>query len=310
MIPSTIRFGSRSTAVARWQAIVGVVADGVFGRKTETATKVWQAAHGLTPDGVVGAMSWTMALAKEPTPIKPATHDRVHGVDVSYVQRNAVDWAKVKAAGFEFAFVKSTEGNTGKDPTFDAHVSGAKKAGLYVGAYHFARPSADDQDAARELENMYAATKGLGSFAGELPPVLDLESTKLAGPATFKWVETWVYLAEKYWGRWPVLYTGSYFWAALGKEAAKADWLRQCPLWIAQYNLDPAKNPAAARAYEPPPGSGPRVPAPWANWNLWQYSGTGGKRVPGVSVDCDRNVFRGSLADFREQLVLAAPDAA
>jgi len=76
MIPTTIRFGSRSSDVARWQAILGVVADGAFGHVTAAATRSWQAARGLTVDGVVGPMTWAIALATSPTK-EPAMHQTI-----------------------------------------------------------------------------------------------------------------------------------------------------------------------------------------------------------------------------------------
>lgn len=311
MIPSTIRFGSRSTDVSRWQTIVGAVADGIFGRKTEDATKAWQSSHGLTPDGVVGPMTWALALGAEPTPIRPVSGEVVQGIDVSYVQRNAIDYAKVKAAGFEFVYIKTSEGNTGRDPVFDAHVQAARNAGLYVGAYHFARPSSDDQDAARELENMFASTKGLGTQPGELRPVLDLESTKLSGPATHEWAELWIWLAYKYWGDvWPVVYTGSYFFNALGKEAATEEWIRNCPLWVAEYPIDFVKYPERARVYVPPTTKRPRIPKPWTTVDMWQWSGNNGPRPPGCKVDVDRNYFFGTVDDFRARMVIGGSEAA
>ena len=32
---------------------------------------------------------------------------------------------------------------------------------------------------------------------------------------------------------------------------------------------------------------------------MWQYSGNGGYRVPGIPMDCDRNLFRGNITDLR-----------
>lgn len=55
---ATLRFGSTGALVAEWQRIIGAVADGIFGRYTETATRRWQTAHGLTADGVVGPITW------------------------------------------------------------------------------------------------------------------------------------------------------------------------------------------------------------------------------------------------------------
>lgn len=57
----TLRQGSKGAAVSKWQAIIGVKADGNFGPGTKSATATWQKSHGLTPDGVVGAASWAAA---------------------------------------------------------------------------------------------------------------------------------------------------------------------------------------------------------------------------------------------------------
>lgn len=64
----TIRRGSRDkAAVVRWQKILGVSADGIFGRGTQRATIAWQKARGLTADGIVGRNTWKAAseAAKE-----------------------------------------------------------------------------------------------------------------------------------------------------------------------------------------------------------------------------------------------------
>jgi len=57
----TIRQGMSGDAVRRWQAILGVTADGQFGPATAAATRAWQARHGLTADGVVGPATWGAA---------------------------------------------------------------------------------------------------------------------------------------------------------------------------------------------------------------------------------------------------------
>lgn len=50
--------GNRGTAVAVWQAIIGVSADGIFGGDTDRRTKQWQKQFGLSADGIVGQKSW------------------------------------------------------------------------------------------------------------------------------------------------------------------------------------------------------------------------------------------------------------
>lgn len=225
----------------------------------------------------------------------------IYGIDVSIVQARAgIDWSGVVAGGIAFAYVKATEGNGYRDPAFVSLVQGALAAGLEVGAYHFARPSATDQDPARELEALYAASRDLGLT---LRPALDLESTALAGPDTYAWAETWAWLAYRYGSdRWPVLYTGSYFWRQLGSRAVESTWASRCPLWLAQYPIDPARSPQAARTYEPNAASWPKAPAPWKTPTIWQYSGNGGKRVPGIKCDVDRDLFLGSIDDLRREV--------
>lgn len=59
---NTLRVGSTGPDVARWQSLIGVTADGIFGIATENATKRWQSSRGLASDGVVGPASWAAAL--------------------------------------------------------------------------------------------------------------------------------------------------------------------------------------------------------------------------------------------------------
>jgi len=65
---NTIRLGSTGPDVKKWQGIVKVTADGVFGPATEGATKTWQRSHMLAADGVVGPATWSMAGVSVPAP--------------------------------------------------------------------------------------------------------------------------------------------------------------------------------------------------------------------------------------------------
>jgi lysozyme len=70
------------------------------------------------------------------------------GPDVSNFQHPngaAIDWGQVRSAGHTFAFVKASEGPVGgggyyTNGWFKSDWAGAGGAGLYRGAYHFARP--------------------------------------------------------------------------------------------------------------------------------------------------------------------------
>ena len=69
-----------------------------------------------------------------------AVAQRQLGTDVSGYQPS-INWTTVKNAGVVFAWAKATEGTGYVNPDFTAQESGAKGVGIYIGAYHFARPS-------------------------------------------------------------------------------------------------------------------------------------------------------------------------
>lgn len=58
-----IKYGSVSKAVKVWQVIVGVEADGEFGKNTLAATLQFQRASGLEDDGEVGPKTWSVGLS-------------------------------------------------------------------------------------------------------------------------------------------------------------------------------------------------------------------------------------------------------
>ena len=62
----------------------------------------------------------------------------VFGIDVSKHQ-GEIDWPKVAASGVRFAILRAGYGNTATqaDPYFAANYTGAKAAGLKVGAYWY-----------------------------------------------------------------------------------------------------------------------------------------------------------------------------
>src|SRR5205823_659757 len=59
-----------------------------------------------------------------------------YGIDVSEHQ-GRVDWRAVAADGFEYAYVKATEGADHVDDDFSRNWTGAATAGITRGAYHF-----------------------------------------------------------------------------------------------------------------------------------------------------------------------------
>jgi len=193
------------------------------------------------------------------------------GVDVSY-HNGTINWTSVKNAGYEFTFVRISDGTGFHDPQFATNWSGAHAAGLLRGIYQFFRPN---QDVAAQADMVIAA---VGTPApGDLPPVIDVEATGNLSPASVAAkVRTWVDRVKAATGVDPIVYTGKYFWRdQVGGPTSFAN----NALWIAQYTT-----------------LCPDLTSPWNTWAFWQYSETGS--VPGISGGIDMDRFNGTVDEL------------
>ena len=195
------------------------------------------------------------------------------GIDISHYQ-GTVSWSKVDDAGITFAFMKATEGTSYADPTLKTNWAGAERQGIYRSAYHFARPGSGSAVAQARF---FVSKAGTFQDRGDLPPVLDLETTGGLGPAALRsWVSTWLSTVEDLTGRRPILYFSPYFWIDhLGNSTA----FTKYPLWVAHYTT----------------GS-PKVPGGWSSWTFWQRTDSG--RVSGIGGNVDMNRFNGTSAQL------------
>lgn len=209
----------------------------------------------------------------------------VDGIDVSSVQR-IDDADAVYAAGFRFALTKVAEGAAYCDPRAAESLARLRGAGLLCGTYGFGRYSHGGARAQARRTVDGCAAVGAGT-EHVVRPVLDLESCPKGTPwaALRDFAEAWIDEARAS-GALPVLYTmGSW----LGPLSAAS---LGVPVWVAQYrSITQAWAPALTDA-DSFFGARPDVA-------IWQYSGDKGHRVPGIAVDCDRNVFRGDEAALR-----------
>lgn len=65
---STLKLSSCGSEVKTLQRLLGITADGIFGKQTETAVREFQRKNGLIADGIVGPKTWLLILpAGEPT---------------------------------------------------------------------------------------------------------------------------------------------------------------------------------------------------------------------------------------------------
>ncbi len=195
----------------------------------------------------------------------------VEGIDVSEYQPT-VDWPAVYASGRRFAFIRVSDGVRYEDRSFDGHWSGAKRAGLLRGAYQFFRPG---QDPLAQAELLIRKVGRLG--AGDLPPVVDVESSDGVSSATLVAnLRRWIDRVREGTGREPIVYAAMGFWDTL---SGASEFARQ-PLWVANYGV-----------------RCPYLPRDWSRWSFWQYSDQGS--VAGIAGGVDVNVFNGTLASLR-----------
>lgn len=78
--------------------------------------------------------------------IRKGDAETMKGIDVS-VHNGTIDWGKVKADGIQFAILRAGFGKLAsqKDKQFDANYSGAKAAGVPVGAYWYSYATTVDE---------------------------------------------------------------------------------------------------------------------------------------------------------------------
>src|SRR5262249_31351473 len=134
------------------------------------------------------------------------TSTYLKGVDVSHWEGH-VNWAKVKAAGIDFAFAKATDGLHGKDHTFSTNWAGMKAAGLVRGAFHWGHPATSEKKQAKRFH------KAVVPDAGDLPLALDLEDTDGKGSAKiWTWTEAFLAEIESLTGKPAFVYVGTPFW--------------------------------------------------------------------------------------------------
>jgi len=191
---------------------------------------------------------------------------------------------------------KATEGGDWRDPLYAKRRAQAEAAGMLWGAYHFGT---------RE----YSGTAQAELFLSVVKPgpqtlmALDFEHNdgNSANSMRLRQAEDFVKTVHAATGRLPMIYTNQ-AWAdgqevgdsarSLGAAVSEKSVLALCPLWLADYRSEP------------------QTPRAWKGrgWHFWQYAGDTdnggprGHRVRGVwgIESCDRNFFRGDLADLQK----------
>lgn len=247
---------------------------------------------------------------------------RIHGMDISRWQHPneaTIDFAKAYSAGIRFVLIKGSDSRDDADLLAKKYLvldrNAAQASGIFTGFYHYAvlpntsEPSAIMADASNEAQKAVWRLISIGGFnTRDLTYALDLENNCVkiyrgvckkyaTRSAVTLWAETWLNTFYQKTGRKPFLYSYPSF---LEGAMNRSDALRQFPLWLSQFAINPA-DPVAE------PGrkiSGCYVHA-WSTanctslWQIWQYTSCGiapKYGVPGTRVDL--NVYRGDPANF------------
>lgn len=189
----------------------------------------------------------------------------LNGFDISKFQAGIPLWAVPS----DFVIVQHSCGNY-IEPTFEAQVSGALRAGKSLGLYHFITGSDG------EIETF---VNGIKDYVGKAVVALDWET---GGGLNSRWGD-WDYLRgfieaiQKSLGVNPLLYASADVYNQLRDLGSETN----CGLWIAQYADD---NPTGYQE------------APWNegayDMALYQYTSTG--RLPGWGGDLDLDLFYGN----------------
>ena len=252
------------------------------------------------------------------------TGGRIQGSDVSRWQHpndKPIDFKKMFDAGMRFVLIKASDAQEAADIETMKWLVGdrnaAQAAGLYTGMYHFAYlPNSEDseyviRDAKAQAQKVIWRLASLGGYnERDLPLALDLENNcvkknksgvcikTMSRSMVTLWAETWLKTIEEKTGRKPFLYSYSQF---LEAATSRSESLRQYPLWVAHYGVNPA-DPIAQ------PGQRATIGCfvhSWSTancssqWQIWQYSSCGiGSKYGVPSARLDLNVFRGTPESF------------
>ena len=185
------------------------------------------------------------------------------GIDVSGYQGD-IDYAKVKKAGIDIVYMKTSEGPNYIDSKFERNYKEAKANGLKVGFYHYVT-------ARTEMQAVREAIFFVSVIANKVPDcrlAMDFESFgSLSKTEINKIGLAFMRKVEELTGLEMVLYSNA--------STANNTWageITKYPLWVAQYGVRVPENNGN-----------------WQTWVGWQYTDMGD--VSGISNYVDRNQF-------------------
>lgn len=241
--------------------------------------------------------------------VESASAQRAKGIDVSQFQGTNINWNQVYQGGYVFAFVRASHGSL-VDTRFVQNMTGAKNAGLYVGAYHYAVP-VDQQYGSVYLygadpvtdANYFLDSAGARNYitAGYLRPVLDLElgggQTPVGASSLAAWAVAWLNYVEQQTGVRPFVYCNTNYANNYVNCSVTA-----FPLWIANW----VDTEAESQTWSPPVGKWSTC-TPAKTWVFWQWTSSGNTAgyptVPGIGARVDLDVFNGPASGLQAYVI-------
>lgn len=171
------------------------------------------------------------------------------GFDISYYEGKTIvacNLTLAKQRGIEWASVRATLDETGKDSAFVNNYAAFHAADIKVMPYHYYYHR---KDPIKQAQNYIASLTAVGYNLSDLPPLIDLENygiynTMYSGEDVQirKWLDT----VEAAFDRRPTIYSNVSGIKTLYDKLPRPTWLREYPLFIAY-----------------PSGIAPQVPLPY-----------------------------------------------
>ena len=202
-------------------------------------------------------------LAPSSMALSPSSEPIYAGIDVSGYQGN-INYSKVKQAGIEIVYMKSSEGSNYVDSHFERNYTEAKRNGLKVGVYHFltARSIAQAETQAQFFVSLISGKNIDCKLAMDFESFGNLNKQQINDIA-IAFINKVRELSQKD----VVVYSNTYDATYIFEGE-----VTEYPLWVAQYGV-----------------SEPQDNGNWTSWVGWQYADDG--EVNGINARVDMNRF-------------------
>jgi lysozyme len=216
-------------------------------------------------------------------------------ISLSHYDEVNPDFSRMRSSGIEGIIHEATYPSFDRDSKYAYRQSGASKAGLLWGAYHFGNGSDGGRQADHFLDVVGSSLESSSAKSGVLL-VLDAEQNTHYPGGTMGVPQAISFIRRVHarTGIYPGFYSNENWVKRMFNDprmdASARETLGKCWLWIANYSCQPVYT-----------GS-------FKKWSLWQYTGDGKCRLPRASYPIhaanmtrvERTIFNGDRGALRE----------